>query len=50
MPFGISFAGTLSGFRFASGFAGLGRDDELRESLLRGEGTCSYHAELNTYA
>jgi hypothetical protein len=53
MPFGTwfpAFAGTLSGSRLASAAAGLGRDDELPESLLRAEDTCSYHAELNTYA
>ena len=36
----------LSGSRLASRFAGLGRDDELRHSLLRGEGTYCYRAEL----
>ena len=40
-----AFAGTLSGSRLASSPDGLGRDDELRYSLLRGEGTCSYSAE-----
>ena len=43
-----AFAGTLSGSRLAFRFAGLGRDDELRHSLLRGEGACRYPAELNT--
>ncbi len=43
-----AFAGTLSGSRLASRFAGLGRDDESRHSLLRGEGVCGYHAELST--
>jgi hypothetical protein len=42
-----AFAGTLSGSRLASAAGGLGRDDELRHSLLGGEGTCSYPAELN---
>ena len=37
----------LSGSRLASATAGLGRDDTLGHSLLRGEGTCSYPAELN---
>jgi hypothetical protein len=45
-----AFAGTLSGSRLASAAGGLGRDDELRHSLLREEGTCSYRAELNKYA
>jgi len=30
MPFGIYFAGTLSGSRLAPAAGGLGRDDELR--------------------
>ncbi len=42
-----AFAGTLSGSRLASAAGGLGRDDELRHSLLGGEGTYSYPAELN---
>ena len=42
-----AFAGTLSGSRLASAPGGLGRDDELRYSLLRGEGTCSYPRELS---
>ncbi len=42
-----AFAGTLSGSRLASAAGGLGRDDALRHSLLGGEGTCSYPAELN---
>ena len=45
-----AFAGTLSGSRLASAAAGLGRDDELRHSPMRCQGTCSYRAELNKYA
>jgi hypothetical protein len=40
----------LSGSRLASAAAGLGRDDELRYSPMRCQGTCSYRAELNKYA
>jgi len=43
-----AFAGTLSGSRLASASGGLGRDDELRRSLLREERTCTCPAELNT--
>jgi hypothetical protein len=43
-----AFAGTLSGSRLASASGGLGRDDELRHSRLREEGTCRRPAELNT--
>jgi len=43
-----AFAGTLSGSRLASHVAGVGRDDELRHSRLREEGTCRRPAELNT--
>jgi hypothetical protein len=35
MPFGISFAGTLSGSRLVSAAGGLGRDDELPRSFIR---------------
>ena len=45
-----AFTGTLSGSRLASAAAGLGRDDELRYSPMRCQGTCSYRAELNKYA
>jgi len=45
-----AFAGTLSGSRLASAASGLGRDDELRRSLLRGEGTCNYPEELSEQA
>jgi hypothetical protein len=45
-----AFAGTLSGSRLASAAAGLGRDDELRHSPMRCQGTSSYRAELNKYA
>jgi hypothetical protein len=44
-----AFAGTLSGSRLASAACGLGRDD-VRHSLLRGEGLCSYRVELNKYS
>ncbi|MFA9613408.1 MAG: hypothetical protein ACERK9_05625, partial [Deltaproteobacteria bacterium] len=40
----------ICGSRLASAAGGLGRDDELRHSLLRGEGACSYRAEPNKYA
>ena len=48
-PVKVQYNQILSGSRLASAGGGLGRDDKLRESLLRGEGICSYHAELNTY-
>jgi len=40
----------LSGSRLASAGGGLGRDDELRRSLLRADGICSYPAELSEQA
>ena len=46
----VQYNQIFSGSRLASAAVGLGRDDELRHSLLRREGTCSYPVELNKLA
>jgi hypothetical protein len=46
-PAKVLYDQPLSGSRLASSAGGLGRDDELRHSLLRGEVACRYSAELN---
>ncbi len=49
-PLKVQYNQILSGSRLAPAPGGLGRDDELRGSRLRLEGTSSDHAEVNTYA
>jgi hypothetical protein len=46
-PVRIQYNQIISRSRLASRFAGLGRDDESRNSLLKGEGGCGDQAELN---
>ena len=49
-PAKVQYNQVFSGSRLASRLVGLGRDDELPDSLPKEEGTCSYRAEPNTYA
>ena len=49
-PLKVQYNQILSGSRLVPAPGGLGRDDELRGSRLRLEGTSSDHAEVNTYA